>query len=498
MPDNGIGSWPRRAARIRPAAIALRQDTRALTYADLADRVDRSARALAARGIGRGDRIAYLGHNDIAAFVAFFAAGRLGAIFVPLNTRLTPPEVSWLLGDAAPRVLFHGPEHTDLVREVVDGRDIELVASIDDWDPRDTAPPVDPHVIPEIGGDIGLDDPAVLLYTSGTTGTPKGAVLTHGNLTFNTVNQLAHVDVLAGDIALCLAPLFHATGLGLVSLPTLFKGGTVVVLPRFDPGTVLATIAELGATAFSGVPTMLQMLCDHPEFERTALNSLRYVIYGGSAVAERVALAWQRRGVDILHGYGMTEASPGVCLATPEGATERPVSAGVPHFFTDIALDSESTTGELLVRGPNVARGYWRRPDDPAFAPDGSFRSGDVVRVGDDGWIYVIDRIKDVIISGGENIYPAEVEARINAVAGVVECAVVGVPDERWGEVGMAYVVRTAADAVTEEQLRDELRNALAAYKIPRHIRFVDRLARNAAGKIRKQHLRIAPGELEQ
>ncbi|RJO75150.1 fatty-acyl-CoA synthase [Nocardia panacis] len=491
MPDSGLGSWPRRAARIRPTSVALRQGDRSLTYTELAARVDNSAHAMAALGIGRGDRIAYLGHNDIAAFEIFFAAGRLGALFVPLNTRLTAPEISRLLADSAPRLLLHGPEHAPLVS----GSDVEFVIPIEQWDPPRIASGA-AHLIADIGPDVGLDDPAVLLYTSGTTGTPKAAVLTHGNLTFNTVNQLAHIDVLADDVALCLAPLFHATGLGLVSLPTLFKGGTVVVLPRFDPATVLATIAEARVSAFSGVPTMLQMLCDHPDFARTDLGSLRYVIYGGSSVAERVAAAWQRRGVDILHGYGMTEAAPGVCLATAEGAGARPVSAGVPHFFTDIAVDQPAAdgSGELLVRGPNVARGYWRRPAEYSFA-DGWFRSGDVVRVAEDGWIHVVDRIKDIIISGGENIYPAEVEARVNAVAGVVECAVVGVPDERWGEVGVAYVVRAAPDAVTEAELRAALRGTLAAYKIPRHIRFVDRLARNAAGKIQKHTLRFAPGE---
>ena len=288
----------------------------------------------------------------------------------------------------------------------------------------------------------------MILYTSGTTGRPKGAVLTHANLTFNTMNQLAHADVLSTDVALCTAPLFHATGLGQVSLPTMFKGGTVVVAPKFDPGWMLAAIERQRIASFSAVPTMLQMLCDHPDFAGTDLSSLRFVIYGGSMVAERVAVAWQQRGVEILQGYGMTEASPGVFLAVPDGARARPVSMGVPHFFTDVALaplpgeNAAHDTGELLVRGLNVFRGYWNRPDETAVAlADGWFHSGDVVRIEEDGWGYVVDRIKDVIISGGENIYPAEVETAINALPGVVDCAVVAVPDRRWGEVGLAFVV---------------------------------------------------------
>lgn len=218
------------------------------------------------------------------------------------------------------------------------------------------------------------DDDAVILYTSGTTGRPKGAVLTHGNLTFNTMNQLAHADVLGTDTAFCIAPLFHATGLGQVSLPTFFKDGCVVTVAAFDPAAVLAAIASLRIASFSAVPTMLQMLCDHPEFAGTDLSSLRYIIYGGSKAAERVAIAWQQRGIVLLQGYGMTEASPGVFMAVPDGARERPTSIGHPHFFTDVTIASapaqpgRELSGELLVRGLNVFRGYWNRPADTSAA----------------------------------------------------------------------------------------------------------------------------------
>jgi fatty-acyl-CoA synthase len=457
VPDYGIGSWPARRARIDPSKVALAQGDRTLTYGELAHQVDRLAGALAARGVERGDRVAYLGPNDISTFETFFAAGRLGALFVPLNTRLTEAELRVVLDDAAPRVLVRGPE------------------------PVEVAPPA-----PET--DVGLDDDAVILYTSGTTGRPKGAVLSHGNLTFNTMNQLAHADVRGTDVALCTAPLFHATGLGQVSLPVLFKGGTVVVAPKFDPAWMLATIEQQHIATFSAVPTMLQMLCDHPDFGRTDLGSLRYVIYGGSMVTERVALAWQRRGVEILQGYGMTEASPGVFLAVPDGARDRPVSAGVPHFFTDVSL---TDAGELLVRGLNVFRGYWNRPDATEKALSGGwFHSGDVVRIDADGWSYVVDRITDMIISGGENVYPAEVEAAINALPGIVDCAVVGVPDEQWGEVGRAHVVMTPDALWSEATLRDALRDELAPFKIPKDVRFLAALPRTATGKVRKQDLR--------
>jgi fatty-acyl-CoA synthase len=496
--DLGLGSWPARRARIGPTDVALRQGARAVGYAELAARVDRLANALADRGVGTGDRVAYLGWNDIATFEVLFAANRLGAIFVPFNTRLSAPEIAYLLDDARPAVLVFGPESAgvvDTVRPTSHGvRTVVPLAGTGDGTYAALVDAAEPGRRPT---EVTLEHPSVILYTSGTTGRPKGAVLTHGNLTFNVMNQLAHADVLSSDTALCMAPLFHAAGLGQVSLPTLFKGGTVVVVPRFDPGAVLASIAEQRITSFSSVPVMLQMLCDHPDFPGTDLSSLRYVIYGGSMVTERVAVAWQGRGVDILQGYGMTEASPGVHLAPVAGAAQRPVSIGVPHFFTDVTFDpalpepAPGTSGELLVRGPNVFAGYWQRPRDTEDAfTDGWYRSGDVVRVDEDGWAYVIDRTKDLVISGGENIYPSEVEAAISALPGVLDSALIGVPDERWGEVGAAFVITSDPTAWTRDSLRAALSGVIADFKIPRHVRFVDELPRTATGKVRKQELR--------
>jgi len=514
MADYGIGSWPARRARIGGHAIALSQAGRSLSYAELAGRVDRLARALAERGVRHGDRIGYLGRSDIATFEVLFAAGRLGALFVPLNTRLTAAEIAVLLDDARPAALFCGPEH-EAIRAAADpaGR-VGLVVPVAGSGPDGYAaliggPALDPGGPADTGlADVGLDDPAVILYTSGTTGRPKGAVLSHGNLTFNMMNQLAHADVLSSDTALCMCPLFHASGLGQVSLPTLFKGGTVEVIPQFDAAAVLDLVERLRVASFAAVPTMLQLLCDHPGFAAADLSSLRYVIYGGSMVAERVAVAWQRRGVQILQGYGMTEASPGVYLAAGDGAASRPVSIGQPHFFTDVALTpvgadarpaapepepaAPGKSGELLVRGLNVFRGYWDRPEasEQAFTR-GWFRTGDVLQIADDGWAYVVDRVTDMIISGGENVYPAEVEAAINALPGVTGSGVIAYPDERWGEVGLAFVTAEPG-AWTADSLREALSGSLAGYKIPRHIRFVDDLPRTAIGKVRKDALRRA------
>jgi fatty-acyl-CoA synthase len=498
--DSGLGSWPARRARMEPEATALVQAGRQLTYQQLRQRSADLASALARQGVRAGDRVAYLGPNDITTFETLFAAAQLGAIFVPLNTRLAPPEIAFMLDDCAPAVLVISTELEQgagaaLALSAQSPRVLHLDAS---------AGPGYEEAIEACDGSlrsttaVALDDPALIIYTSGTTGRPKGAVLTHSNLTFNTFNQLGHFPLSRDDVALCSAPLFHVLGLGQITLPTLFSGGAVVVIPKFSPGPFLSAIASERATVFPLAPTMLQMLCEHADFDNTDLSSVRYIVYGGSPIARKVADRWLNRGVTMLQGYGMTEASPGVLMSMGHGALERPVSAGVPHFFTDIALrhlDGTITSvpgqGELLVRGPNVFSRYWNRPEETRTAFDsGWFATGDVVRIGLDGWAYVVDRVKDMIISGGENVYPAEVEAAILELPQVSEAAVVGVADPRWGEAGLAFVVPAAGKPVTENEIRAHLNGRLARYKIPREFRFTDTLPRNASGKLLRHLLR--------
>jgi fatty-acyl-CoA synthase len=501
MNGPGIGSWPARRARMNPDTVAMATDAESLTYAELAARVEATARHLRELGVSAGERVAYLGPNSVDTFVCFFATARLSAVFVSLNTRLAAPEIGYMLQDSAPAVLVHGPECADLAHAAAPGaHGVKHVLTVAEL--REATASVrrrDSVAVPWPDHLVDLDDPVLILYTSGTTGRPKGAVLTHGNITWNTVNQLAHIDVLSSDVALCVAPLFHVTGLGQVSMPTLLKGGTVVVVPKFDPGAFLALVERHRATSFSAVPTMLQMMCDHPDWAEADLSSLRYVLYGGSQVEQRVAQAWLDRGVVLQQGYGMTEAAPGVFMALPHGATARPTSPGVPHFFTDVELLTSDGThlagpgqGELLVRGPHVFSGYWQRPEETqtVLSADGWYHSGDVVRIDDDGWAQVVDRVKDVIISGGENIYPAEVEAAIAELADVIAAAVVAVPDPKWGEVGCAYVVRRPGTDLDELALRAHLDQRLARYKIPRYLEFLEELPTNATGKVLRAALR--------
>jgi fatty-acyl-CoA synthase len=502
-PNPGLGTWPARRARISPDRTALLDPSRSLTYAELADRTARYAGALRRLGVGPGDRVAYLGVNAVEVFETFFAAWLLGAIAVPLNYRLSGPEIRYMLHDSGASVLVHSADTDALVGAAAplpDGLRVLAVqpascpaggldyeAEIAEGPALDAEPPV------------ALDDPALILYTSGTTGRPKGAVLTHGSLTWNTVNFLAHVDVLSTDRALGIAPLFHCVGISQVTLPTLFKGGSVELMPKVEPGLVLDRVSTARITSFSAVPTMLQMMCEHPSWDTADLSSLTLVQYGGSPVQERVARAWLDRGVRLIQGYGMTEASPGVYMATYDGALAHPTAVGVPHFFTDVALLRDGRPGpvegepaELLVRGPHVASGYWNRPEETeaSFVDGQWFRTGDVLRADDDGWAHVVDRVKDMYISGGENVYPAEVEAVAVQLDAVANCAVVGVADLRWGEVGAAYVQVREGAALTEAELRAHLQANLARYKVPRYIELVPELPRNATGKIRRVELR--------
>ena len=505
---SGVGSWPARRALLTPERPAVRHGQRVLTHAELATRVASLARGFRRLGVARGDRVAYLGGNSAAFLETMFAVLRLGAVFVPLNTRLAVAELAYMLDDSGSRLLVAGPDKLDDARAAVaDAGSVERLLSV-------VATPglMDLDSVAE-DGEVGApplvheDDTALIVYTSGTTGRPKGARLTHRNLTANTLNQLAHLDVLSTDVTLAVAPLFHMGGLGLLVLPTLLKGGQVVIVEAFDPAGLLGLIDEVGATTFFAVPTMLAAMADHPAWPSARLDSLRMVFYGGSPVAGPVAAAWLARGYPLVQGYGMTEASPGVLLALPERAADHPTSPGVPHLFTDVGLRVDGAvqwpplpgaTGELVIRGPNVFPGYWNRLAETAaaFDAEGWFGTGDVARAGADGWFTIVDRVKDMIISGGENIYPAEVEAVLGQHPAVAECAVVPVPDPRWGEVGLAFVLPRPGTAVDPDEVNAFLRDRLAGYKVPRHIRIVTQLPRNAMGKLVRPELRRTASEL--
>ncbi|MFH9405138.1 long-chain fatty acid--CoA ligase [Streptomyces sp. NPDC017638] len=502
MLNQGIGSWPARRARKTPDRVALVYEERAWTYRELHERVLRLAHALRGLGTGRGDRVAYLGPNHPVFLETLFAAGALGAVFVPLNTRLAAPELAYNLSDSGSTVLVHGPEQAETARAAAEEAGVRhriTLARPDDEGALDyerllagaKTGPLDETVVP--------DDPCIIMYTSGTTGRPKGAVLSHGNITWNSLNVLVDIDLAGDEVTLVAAPLFHTAGLNMTCLPTLLKGGRVVLLGSFDAERVLELIESRRVTYMFGVPTMYDAMAARPRWATTDLSSLRTLSCGGAPVPARTIATYLGRGLSFSQGYGLTEASPGVLYLDKEQTLAKAGSAGVPHFFTDARLvlpdggdAGPGERGEILVRGPNVMTGYWGRPEDTeaAFTDDGWLRTGDVARVDTDGYAYITDRVKDMFVSGGENVYPAEVEDVLLTHPAVAECAVVGVPDAVWGEVGRAVVVLNSGFRADEEDLLGHLRGRLAKYKIPKSLVVADSLPRTATGKIIKSVVR--------
>jgi len=489
MRDQGIGSWPARRARMSPDQVAVVHGDRELTYRALSLRANQVAHVLASLGVGGGDRVAYLGPNEPRFLETMFGTGLLGAIFVPLNTRLAAPELDYILTDSGASVLVCATDHALTA-------DVPHVLDPAGYETRVTAAPTTPF--DEV---VAPDDVAMIMYTSGTTGRPKGAALSHANIHWNTVNVLIDVDIAGDEVTLVNAPMFHVAALNQTVLPTFLKGGTVV-LDSFDPVRTLATIAERRVTYLFGVPAMFQAVANTPEWTVADLSSVRTLICGGAPVPAQVITTYQDRGLVFLQGYGLTESSPSALFLRAAESTRKVGSAGTPCFFTDVrVLDADGddvppgVPGEVVLHGPNVMTGYWGKPaaTDDVLSPDGWLRTGDIAVSDEDGYLYIRDRVKDVIISGGENVYPAEVEDALHAHPAVRDCAVIGVPDERWGEVGRAIVV--ARSPVSPAELLTYLDGRIARYKIPKTVVFAGELPRTASGKLLKSALRTTYGE---
>ncbi|CAK7282791.1 acyl-CoA synthetase [Streptomyces misionensis] len=494
MRNHGIGSWTARRARKTPHRLAVVHQGSRYTYAQLHDRTTRLAHHLRSLGVRRGDRVAFLGPNHPAFLETLFAAGRLGAVFVPLNTRLADAELRHCLTDSGTSVLVHSPSFGAFAAASGVGR---LVAVDDTYDKALAQAPNSP-----VDESVALDDLMMIMYTSGTTGRAKGAVLSHANLTWNSFNTLVDADFASDEVTLLSAPMFHTAALNMTCLPTFLKGGTLILEESFSPSRTLDLVEEHGVTVMFGVPTMFQQIAAEERFTEADLSSVRKMMCGGAPVPRALIRTYEQRGLRFLQGYGMTEASPGVCLLDAENALAKAGSAGVPHFFNDVRIadpaghDAErGERGELLVEGPTIMSGYWGLPDATATAfTDGWFRTGDVAIADEDGYVTIVDRVKDMIISGGENIYPAEVEKALYEHPAVADCAVIGIPDEKWGEVGRAVVVLAPDAEVGAEEILAFLDSRLARYKIPKSVVLADALPRSGAGKLLKPRIRETYG----
>ncbi|KAB2914588.1 MAG: long-chain fatty acid--CoA ligase [Hyphomicrobiaceae bacterium] len=467
---------------------------RRLTFGAFNERAERCAAALERRGVRAGDRVAILCHNSPVFFEILFACGKVGAILVPLNWRLTPAELAPIIADCGARLLIHDAATAPLAAASAE-RDALTLIAFDAYETliagtaaapgRDTAWPADRIWY--------------LLYTSGTTGRPKAVIQTVGMALANYVNIQQATALTAADYTLNFLPLFHTAGINLHTLPVFIAGGSSTFLPKFEPGPVLELIASGRLTVFFGVPAVYQAISLDPGFVRADLTRVRHWGCGGAPLPESLIRTFLSKGVRVCNGMGMTETGPTVFLMDPARAAEKIGSVGKPQILAEVRLvDAEGRDvpagerGELLFRGPGITPGYFNNPDATAkaFDRDGWLRSGDVGRRDADGYCYIVDRIKDMYISGGENVYPAEVEAVLTNHPAVLEAAVLGVPDERWGEVGHAVVRLRPGQQVDADALRAFARTALAAYKTPKHISIVDDFPRTAAGKVQKHILR--------
>lgn len=428
-----------------------------------------------------------------------YAAVSIGAIFVPLNWRLTEPELSHIIDDSGARLLIASPAFADTAAALHSACDF-LADAIIGWDAYEAALAAGS---PEwVDTPVALEDPAMILYTSGTTGRPKGAVLTHSNVSWNAFNLIVDRAPQPDDVELLSAPLFHVGPLNVVATVTIVSGGTLLLMEAFDAFEVLRLIEAHRVTSMFAVPAMMLAMSQHPDWETRDLSSLRQIMCGGAPVPLPLIHTALARGITFVQGYGLTETAPGALWLRAERTVDKAGSAGKSSFFTDVKVvrpDGTEVTvgepGEVVISGPNVMAGYWNLPEATAESlKDGWFHSGDVATVDSDGYITIVDRIKDMIISGGENIYPAEIESVLYEHPSIAECAVIGIPDERWGEVGRAVVVLRNGAAATADDLIEHLGKSLARYKIPKTVVFTDQLPRSGAGKILRREIRQEHG----
>ena len=476
-----LDRWIRDRARSTPARVAIDCRGAETTYAELDGRSERLATGFLEAGLVPGDRVATLTGTSPEHVVVFFACAKAGLILMPLNTRLAPPELAYQLADAEPAVLLCSDEHAETAA-ALHPRTAGLEELVSDRH-KPFSPPAD-------------DDGLLLVYTSGTTGKPKGALLTHANCFWTNLSFDRVVGVSGEDTVLQVLPQFHVGGWNVQALLAWWKGATVILEPSFEPARTLALITEKHVTTMMGVPANYLFMSQEPGFASADLWTLRHAVVGGAPMPEALLETWHERGVEIVQGYGLTEAAPNVLCLPPEDAARKRGYAGKPYPHVDVALrDPESgellegaTAGELVVKGPNVFAGYWRNAEATAAAfADGWLLTGDVAARDEEGYYRIVGRTKDMVISGGENVYPAEIENVLHEHDAVAEAAVVGVPDERWGEACLAFVVLRSA--ATEEELLELCRSRLARYKVPRGVRFVDSLPRNALDKVVKSEL---------
>jgi fatty-acyl-CoA synthase len=458
-------------------------------------------------GFQKGERLCILAQNSLEYWEAFFGCQKCGGILSPLNWRLVARELSSLINDLTPSVLFYDAQMATIVPEIM------KEVSVDNWvymepkgnevdrslvyhevvDEASTSPPKDVK--------MSYDDAMGIVYTGGTTGLPKGAMISYRHVAYNTLNTIR--DILPGDVYISHLPLFHVGGLYVYAVPLFILGGKVIQMERWDVETLIRLINTEKPSFFFAVPTQYRMLMNHPDFGSVDFGSVRFLTSGGEPLPLEIIRTFKKtHGVKFKQGFGMTEVGPGCFALDPWDAEKKKGSIGTPNFFIDAKVVDPETgkecdaneVGELLFKGPTVTVGYWNRPElnKTVVDQDGWFRTGDMVYVDNEGYYYVVDRVKDMFISGGENVYPREIEKVLEEHPKIAEVQIIGVPDPKWGEVGRAIVVLGSGKEATEDEIIDFCEDKLAKFKIPKSVVFIDSFAPyiSGAGKILKRKLR--------
>jgi fatty-acyl-CoA synthase len=472
-----------------------------LTYDQFNERATRLANYLRELcGVMSGDRIAVLAMNRAETLEALFAAAKLTAILVPLNYRLTQPELEYILEDCEPKALLYEAEFTDLAGRLRAklGTPYHLSLDSSDTDPHYETALEQSHETPVGVENFDAEMTMLIIYTSGTTGRPKGAMLSHRMLMWNSINTHFAMDIVSSDVTTVHAPLFHTGGLNVLTTPLLHIGGTVVMMRSFDAAAWIEAIEKYRCTIIFGVPTMFQMMMEAPRFATADLSSLRLCISGGAPCPVPLIEAYQRRSVVFTQGFGMTEVGPNCFKLAIEDSVRKAGSIGFPNLHTDARIVDEhghdvaqGEVGELIMKGLHVCSGYWKNSEATATAlRDGWFFTGDLARQDEDGYYYIAGRVKDMIISGGENIYPAEVEATLHSHPAIASAAVFGLPDPKWGETAVAAVIVRNGHTTTADEIIEYCVGKLARYKIPKRVFFVTQFPLSGSGKVAKMQLR--------
>lgn len=499
----GIGSWIAKHSKLRPDRLAIVFNERRFTYAQFNDRINRLANALLTIGVRKGDRVNGLLFNTNEMLESMFACAKIGAILVPINFRLSVDEVDYIVNDSRAYHLIYDSRMKPLVNQLrLKNKCLQVYIHVGS-DPHESDFVYEDllenasNYEPEF--EIGLDDIHLMMYTSGTTGRPKGAMLSHGNTQWNAINFVNTIPFDYTDSTLTVAPLFHIGGMSVMTTPLFYVGGTVYLDDQFIPNRVLQKIHEEKITSIFLVPAMWQALTSAENFESYNISSLQLAVSGGAPCPITVIEFFQKRGIPFYEGFGLTETAPFVCILDKDNTLRKNGSVGKEPVHTNVRIVdpnnrdvSPGEVGELIVNGPNVMVGYWNKPEETKEAIKNDwFYTGDLAKFDEEGFIYIVDRKKDMIITGGENVYPIEVEQVLYRHTNIREAAVIGYPDEKWGESIKAIIaLKDKNQPLSVKDVQEYLTGKIARFKIPKQVEIVEALPRNATGKILKTVLR--------